>query len=159
MTDEVVATLEEMTDDELAAWLPGAIDRFVAERVAAGESAERATSMAAMQREMSFPGGTRAAGHHAMHVVVGDQRVGAVWISSGPATDSTERYVAIVELDEASRTSEFMAAAIKGAEQWAVTDGATRLALNVFGENSVVLGSYERLGYVVAATSMFKPLA
>jgi GNAT superfamily N-acetyltransferase len=158
MTAEPAVSLVEMTDDELATWLPGAVDRFVATRVSAGESSEQATVGGEAQRERSFPGGRPLPGHHVLHVVAGDNRVGAAWISPGPGAESSDRHVIVLELDEAHRGAGTHRAAVLAAERWAVDDGATRLALAVFGRDEGLEASYAELGYVVAATSMFKQL-
>jgi hypothetical protein len=157
VTGEPDVALVEMTVDELGAWLPGALERFVAARVAAGESPARANSAASAQREMSVPGGTPAPGHYVLHLVVKGERVGALWIYPGYTSSSPERYVFLVELDSAHDDETNRRAAIRAAERWAVGDGATRLALSVFG-SAASTHAYEQLGYVVAATSMFKTL-
>ncbi|HUD70062.1 MAG TPA: GNAT family N-acetyltransferase [Acidimicrobiales bacterium] len=158
MTDELHVSLVAMTTNELAGWLPGALERFIAERIEAGESPERASSIATSQRDMSFPGGAPAPGHHVLHVVDGEELIGALWVCPGFAPESSERYVFLVELDEAHHGADALGATIQAAETWAAAEGATRLALNVFGPNARAQAAFEELGYVVAATSMFKPL-
>jgi GNAT superfamily N-acetyltransferase len=158
MTDEPIVALVEMTTDELAGWLPGALDRLIAARIEAGETPDRANSMATSQREASFPAGAPAPGHHVSHVVVDGERVGALWVCPGVAPDSTLRSIFLVELDDAHQGPDTLRAAILAAEAWAAADGATRLGINVFGPNARAQAAYEELGYVIAATSMFKEL-
>jgi hypothetical protein len=83
VSEEPVVTLVEMTSPEIAEWLPGALERFIAARIDAGESPARASSMASSQRETSFPGGTPARGHHVLGVVVNGEQAGALWIGAG----------------------------------------------------------------------------
>jgi len=158
MTDELTASLVEMTTDELAAWLPGALDRLIAERIDAGETPDRASSMVTSQREASFPGGAPAPGHHVLHVVIDGERAGAMWACPGVTPESTARSLFLVELDEDHQGPDTLRAAILAAEAWAAAEGATRLGINVFGPNAQAQAAYEELGYVIAATSMFKPL-
>jgi hypothetical protein len=159
MSDDLVVTLVQLTDDERADWVTGALERLVERRVAAGESAARASSQAANQREASFPGGAVAPGHHAMAVHVGDERVGAIWISPGASAGGPERFVVILEIDDAHRVDAVLAATVRAAERWAADDGATRLVVSVFGPDAELQSSYATLGYQVGATSMFKLLA
>ena len=79
---------------------------------------------------------------------------------SAPASRprSPERDLYFFELDDSSRDADVLRAVLQAVEQWVVHDGATRLALNIFGPTGRDQALSERRGYVVAATSMFKGL-
>jgi GNAT superfamily N-acetyltransferase len=154
LSDEAGVSLVEMTGGELIEWLPGAVERFIAERVSAGASLELATSGGEAQRERSFPGGRPLPGHHALQVRAGATKVGALWLGS----DRLDRHVILLDLDGVHRDDGTARATIQAAEQWAVGDGATRLWVTVLGRDEGLQGFYAEQGYGVAATSMFKPL-
>jgi ribosomal protein S18 acetylase RimI-like enzyme len=130
----------------------------VEERVAAGEPREVAERVAREQRARSFPGGEPAAGHHLFHVDVAGARVGTVWLGPSFNGDDSERYLFNIEIDEGQRGRGLGRAAMRAAEAWTAAQGARRLSLNVFGFNDVARSLYDSLGYVVAATNMYRDL-
>lgn len=159
MPDEPTVSLVELTDAEVAAWQPGSLASYVAERVAAGEPPEVARRVAAEQRARSFPGGEPAAGHHLFSVVAAGERVGIVWLGPSFNGDDSERYLFTIEIDAAHRGRGLGRAAMRAAEDWTLAQGARRLSLNVFGFNDVARSLYDSLGYVVAATNMYRDLS
>ncbi|HEV3212959.1 MAG TPA: GNAT family N-acetyltransferase [Acidimicrobiales bacterium] len=152
------ATLVAFRDDELAAWLPVSLAEYVEGRMGAGETREVATRIATEQRAQVFPGGVPAPGHHLFSVVVDGERVGMVWLGPTADHDDVGRYLFNVEIDADKRGRGYGRAAMRAAEAWAVTQGATRLSLNVWGGNDVARSLYDSLGYVVAATHMYRDL-
>lgn len=99
-----------------------------------------------------------AAGHHVFGVVADGVRVGIVWLGPSLNGDETERYLYNIEIDAPHRRRGLGRAAMRAAEAWTRADGATQLALNVFGFNDVARSLYDSLGYEVAATSMRRTL-
>ena len=155
---EATATLVALSDEELAAWLPVSLAEYVESRVGAGESLEVATRIATEQRATLFPDGVPAAGHHLFGVVVDGERVGMVWLGPSFGGDAQERYLFNVEIDPGRRGRGYGRAAVRAAEAWTAAQGATRLSLNVWGHNDVARSLYDALGYVVAATNMYRDL-
>jgi ribosomal protein S18 acetylase RimI-like enzyme len=156
--DRVTATLVAFSPEDLEAWLPRSLAEYVDSRVGAGETVEVATRVATEQRANTFPGGVPAPGHHLFCVVVGDERVGMVWLGPAMGDDDQERYLFNVEIDEPRRGRGYGRAAVRAAEAWTAAQGATRLSLNVWGGNDVARSLYDALGYVVAATHMYRDL-
>jgi ribosomal protein S18 acetylase RimI-like enzyme len=154
----LTATLVAFRDDELAAWLPVSLAEYIESRMGAGETREVATRIPTEQRASLFPGGVPAPGHHLFSVVVDGERVGMVWL--GPSFDQEDlgRYLFNVEIDADQRGRGYGRAAVRAAEAWAAAQGATRLSLNVWGGNDVARSLYDSLGYVVAATHMYRDL-
>ncbi len=158
MPAEPTAEFVELTTAEVEAWLPVSLAAYVEERVGAGEPREVAERVAREQRARSFPDGAPAAGHHLFHVVTVGERVGMVWLGPSFNGDGDERYLFNIEIDEAHRGRGLGRAAMRAAERWTVAQGARRLSLNVFGPNDVARSLYNGLGYVVAATNMYRDL-
>jgi ribosomal protein S18 acetylase RimI-like enzyme len=154
----VTVALVEMSDDERAMWLPRSWANYEAERVRAGETTEQAARVASAQRGATFPGGRAATGHHVLHVVADDARVGWVWIGPSPGSEEGTLFLYEIEIDEPHRDVGLGSAAMRAAEELARTLGASRLALNVFGHNVRAKSLYDRIGYVTPATSMHKEL-
>jgi GNAT superfamily N-acetyltransferase len=151
-------TLIELTTAELAVWQPVSLAAYVEERVAAGEPRAIAERVAREQRERSFPGGVPAAGQHLFHVELDGEWVGMVWLGPSFNGDDAERYLYNIEIDEGHRGKGLGRAAMRAAEAWTLADGARRLSLNVFGFNDIARSLYDSLGYVVAATNMYRDL-
>jgi GNAT superfamily N-acetyltransferase len=99
-----------------------------------------------------------AEGHHVFGVMADGRRVGIVWLGPSLHDDATERYLFNIEIDEEHRGQGLGRAAMRAAEDWTRADGASQLALNVFGFNDRARSLYDSLGYVVAATSMYRTL-
>jgi ribosomal protein S18 acetylase RimI-like enzyme len=156
--DEVTATLVALSDEERDGWLPISLAEYIESRVGAGETRDVATRIAIEQRASVFPGGVPAEGHHLFSVVVDGERVGMVWLGPAQGGDPEERYLFNVEIDADKRGRGYGRAAVRAAESWTATQGATRLSLNVWGGNDVARSLYDALGYVVAATHMYRDL-
>jgi hypothetical protein len=159
MTEAPAVTLVEMSSAELTAWLPAALERLAAARTAAGAPASRALEIGESLRATSFPDGSPAPGHHAMHVVHGDgTKIGAVLLGPGVEVGSDGRSMNLLELDEHHRDDPTTRATLEAVEHWVASDGATRIAVYAFGPDYLLRAAFEERGYVVAATSMFKAL-
>jgi GNAT superfamily N-acetyltransferase len=149
-----------MDEDEVAAFVVGATDGYIEQRIASGEKPAEARRIAEAQTKELFPDGRPAPGQ-LLYRVVDDEAmaVGSLWI--GPRTpERAEAYwVWDVEIDEGERGKGFGRAAMVLAEEAARDHGATELGLNVFGHNVVARGLYESLGYEPTALNMRKSLA
>jgi GNAT superfamily N-acetyltransferase len=153
-----MAELVDKDDEELKDWVPAMMAGYVQQRIAAGESPESAQAQADAQREELFPGGVPAEGQHVMNVVVDDKPVGVLWMGRPFGRGEDTWFVFYVEVDEARRGEGLGRVAMQLAEEWTLARGGKRIALNVFGPNTVARSLYDSLGYEVQATSMYKDL-
>ena len=93
-----------------------------------------------------------------MRVVVDGEAVGSLWMGRPFGGSESTWFVFYVEVDEAHRGKGFGRVAMQAAEDWTRAHGGSRVALNVFGPNTVARNLYDSLGYQVMATGMFKDL-
>jgi ribosomal protein S18 acetylase RimI-like enzyme len=156
--DGAVLELIYKQPDELARWVPAMFASYVEERIGAGESRESAWAAASAQQEQLFPGGVPAEGQHVMDLVHDGVAVGVLWIGRSLGGDEDTWFVFYVEIDEAHRGQGLGREAMLAAEAWASSHGGSRIALNVFGPNTVARELYDSLGYQVLATGMYKDL-
>ena len=88
----------------------------------------------------------------------------APWAERATAdyTDELQRNLGIPAAAAAQRAKADMERlgrkAMEAAEQWAREQGATRMALNVFGDNVVAQSLYRRFGFEVTSVNMAKNL-
>ncbi|HVB70410.1 MAG TPA: GNAT family N-acetyltransferase [Acidimicrobiales bacterium] len=151
-----MASLREMTPDEVTNLLPRIMDGYVEERVGAGQDVESARATANEQHAILFPDGRAAEGQHLMHVLDGDNVVGLLWMGRPMSAIASTWFVYYVEVNPDQRGRGYGRAAMELAESWTREHGGTRVALNVFGPNLVARSLYDALGYEVMATTMFK---
>lgn len=150
--------LENKTADEMAAWLPGMFEHYVAERIKAGEERESAEKFSALRRAELFPNDVPAADQFIMNVIGDDGVVGTIWLGRPLDGSRGAWFVFDIEIDKEFRGRGLGRAAMEAAEAWTRDRSGTRLGLNVFGPNLVARSLYDSLGYEVMATSMFKDL-
>ena len=145
------------TDDETARWLPVAMAAYEQARRDAGDGPEQAEAARRLSQEQFFPDGRLIDGHFLFTVVDGDgDDVGWLWI--GPVDGATAWYVWDVEVHEAHRGRGLGRATMRLAEDFARSQGATSMRLNVFAYNVPAVRLYESLGYDTAAMHMHKEL-
>ena len=103
--------------------------------------------------------GEPAAGHHLFHVVGGAESASGPCGSGRRSTATTPSATCInIEIDEGQRGRRARARGHARGGGWTAAQGARRLSLNVFGFNDVARSLYDSLGYVVAATNMYRDL-
>lgn len=156
--DGAVLELVYKAPDDLARWVPAMFAGYVEERIGAGESRESAWAAAGAQQEQLFPGGVPAEGQHVMNLLLDGVAVGVLWMGRPLGGDQDTWYVFYVEIDDANRGKGLGRDAMLAAERWALEHGGSRIALNVFGPNTVARSLYDSLGYRVLATGMYKDL-
>ena len=84
--------------------------------------------------------------------------VGLLWLGRSP-TNPLTGFVYDVVIDEPHRGRGLGRAAMLAAERVLLSEGCTRIALNVFGWNERAAGLYRSIGYEVDSMQMSKPLA
>ncbi len=133
---------------------------YVAERIAAGESAAEARAAGDLSDLRYFPGGRPAPGHRHFKVVNEGRTVGSLWLGPAPEAEAEGLdWVYFVEIDEEHRGRGLGREAMLAAEADAAANGAKELGLNVFGPNAVARSLYASLGYAEVAVVMRKSLA
>jgi ribosomal protein S18 acetylase RimI-like enzyme len=150
--------LEAKTSEELASWMPTKKERYVAERVTAGENPEVARVMSEAQYAELFPHGTPAQGQFVMNVLVDEEPIGTLWLGRPFSGDADTWYIFDIEIAKEVRGRGYGRSTMEAAEAWTRERGGTRVALNVFGPNLTARSLYDSLGYEVLATSMFKDI-
>jgi ribosomal protein S18 acetylase RimI-like enzyme len=154
----VTVRLRPMTASEISAFAQHQQGKYVADRVAAGETPAHAQEQADQQWERYFPAGGAADGHRLHHVVDGAEVVGQLWLGPSPDGKPGADWIYYIEVDEAVRGRGYGRAAMLLAEQDARQHGAVELGLNVFGPNKVARKLYESVGYEATAINMVKQL-
>lgn len=150
--------LVPMPTERLPGWLEDTMTEYVASRMRAGETRERAEANKQESLDKWFPDGAPLPDHLVWDVTdgVGDI-VGYLWI--GPfAPGSAEWWVFDVEIHEPYRRRGHARRALELAHEAARAHGARSIGLNVFGYNTGAQELYEQLGYGVTATQMRLPL-
>jgi GNAT superfamily N-acetyltransferase len=155
----VPASLRPLTPEEFSEFIDGDVERYVEERVRAGDRPEVARRIALEQSEALFPVGTPAAGQLLFQVLNDDgTAVGTLWIGPRDADYAQAFWVWDVRIEEAFQGKGYGRAAMELAEVEARARGATELGLNVFGHNQVARQLYESMGYVATSIRMNKNL-
>lgn len=151
--------LRPMRDEEFADWLPLMRDGYARSMIEeGGVSPESATERAAAQTEQLFPG-ERPSPEQLVFVVEAEgEAVGELWLADRDDVLQRCLFVYLVHIAEEHRGRGYGKAAMLLAEEEARRRGIPRLALNVFGGNTVARRLYTSLGYVENAVAMSKAL-
>jgi ribosomal protein S18 acetylase RimI-like enzyme len=155
----MTAQLRPMSEDEFAVWLPRMRDGYAQAMIDdAGVSPEGAAEKAAADVEQLFPGGEPSPEQLVFVVEADGEAVGELWLMERVLMGQPSLFVYDVHVDEAQRGRGHGKAAMLLAEEEARRRGIDRIALNVFGRNTVARGLYTSLGYVENAIAMSKDL-
>ena len=151
--------LRPMRNDEFADWLPQMRDDYARSMIEeGGVSPESASQRAAAQTEQLFPG-ERPSAEQLVFVVEADgEAVGELWLADRDDVLQRCLFVYQIHIAEAHRDRGCGKAAMLLAEDEARRRGIDRLALNVFGRNTVARRLYRSLGYDENAIAMSKAL-
>jgi GNAT superfamily N-acetyltransferase len=149
-----------MREDEFAGWLPKMRDAYARDMIEdGGLPRDVAEAKADADLEQLFPCGRVSAEQLVFVLDVDGEAVGDLWLceredsAHGPCL-----FVYDVRVDEARRGSGYGKAAMLLAEKEARRRGLRRVALNVFGRNTVARDLYRSLGYEENAVAMSKTL-
>jgi GNAT superfamily N-acetyltransferase len=153
----VSVQLRPMRDDEFAAWLPQMRDGYAQAMIDdGGFPADGAKAKAARDVEALFPDGRQSAGQFVYVVEADGEPVGELWLAEREDTLLPCLFVYDVHLDATHRGRGYGKAAMLLAEEEARRRGLDRIALNVFGRNTVARRLYQSLGYEENAVAMSK---
>jgi ribosomal protein S18 acetylase RimI-like enzyme len=152
--------LRPMRDDEFAAWLPRMRDDYGQAMIDdAGILPETAREKAKADIEHLFPG-ERPSAEQLVFVVEADGgAVGELWLAERDIMGQSSLFIYDIHVDAAHRGRGYGKAAMLLAEEEARRRSIDRIALNVFGRNTVARGLYLSLGYTENAVAMSKALA
>jgi ribosomal protein S18 acetylase RimI-like enzyme len=151
--------LREKSDDDLTVWLEVLWDDYEKDLIDSGLSREAAAANIARNRSQLFVDGEPVEGQFFFDVVRDELKVGSLWLSHQPDRSPHEWFIYDVVVDEAYRGQGLGRATMQAAEEFARSRGGTRLALNVFGPNTVARRLYESMDYQTQSIQMFKDLA
>jgi ribosomal protein S18 acetylase RimI-like enzyme len=154
----MAVTLQPMPPEEIGQWLEQSKADHIADRIDTGEDPELARHNTTAISETLFPGGIPAAGQFVFLVTEDALPVGSVWLGAGPDGSPDVWFLWSIEIDVAARGHGLGRQAVRLAEDFARRRGATKLDLNVFGNNTVARGLYESLGYRTLTIQMSKAL-
>jgi len=148
--------LREVRDDELPAWLDG-MRRFYVDDLERHGGLTRDEAQAKSDRDHGalFPGGKPAPGNH-LYILEDENGdpIGRLWFAGRPFGV----WLYAIELDERVRGRGLGRAAMLAFEEHARELGARKVALNVFGGDSVARSLYASLSYLEEAVQMSKQL-
>jgi ribosomal protein S18 acetylase RimI-like enzyme len=151
--------LRPMRDDEFTAWLPKMREDYGQAMVDdAGITPEGAKAKAAADIEQLFPALQPSADQLVFVVEVDGEPVGELWLAERDDFGRRTLFIYDIQVEEAHRGRGYAKAAMRLAEEEARRRGIRRLALNVFGRNTVARRLYQSLGYEENAIAMSKSL-
>lgn len=144
------------SDDEVARWLPVAMDAYEHARLDAGDTAEGAHAARRTSEQQFFPDGKLVEGHFLFTVVADDEEAGWLWL--GPSPDGGSWWIWDVAVHAPHRGRGIGRATMLLAEEFARSQGATTMRLNVFADNTPAIALYDSLGYETASMHKQKRL-
>lgn len=119
-----------------------------------GVPVEEVREQARQQLDTLMKDGIASSEHRYWQVVapeVGD--VGVLWVMLRPRQ---EAFIYFIGIDEAYRGKGYGEQTMRELEAVMRSQGVKRIALNVFGDNTVAQRLYQRVGYRAAAITMVK---
>lgn len=145
--------LVEKNHADLKAWQVDMWTNYRDELLRAGDTPEDADKNIARNQELLFHEGEPVEGQHIFDVVSDEVTIGTLWL--GKRSDQ-EWYVYDVVVNEEFRGKGFGRLTMRAAEDFAKSQNGTRLALNVFGPNTIARKLYGSMGYNEMAIAMYK---
>jgi ribosomal protein S18 acetylase RimI-like enzyme len=153
-----MVTLRPMTQAEyekLRSWMDEDYAREVAK--AMGVSIEEGRAATQKQLADLLKDGVQTEGHYLWKIVTEDgAAAGDLWVMVEPAKERA--FIYFIGIDEAYRGKGYGRAAMKTLETTVKPLGASRIDLNVFGDNTAAINLYQSLGYQALSMGMRKPI-
>ncbi|HUV58195.1 MAG TPA: GNAT family N-acetyltransferase [Acidimicrobiales bacterium] len=150
--------LMKKSEADLAQWIEQLWPEYLTSMVDAGFTREAAEQNIKGHQERLFLNGRPTPGQHVFDILDDAVRVGTLWIAEPQGGDPSAWFIYDIVIDESRRGSGLGRRAMQAAEQFVRESGGRRLALNVFGPNTVARRLYESMDYRVVAQSMTKDL-
>lgn len=142
----------------MASWYAQLWTSYFDDMIAAGIAEEAARANIEQNRERLFVDDRLGPGQHVFDLVDGGADVGTLWLAEPGIADPLAWFVYDIVIDEPHRGRGCGRRAMEAAERFVRESGGQRLALNVFGPNTVARNLYESLDFQVVAQSMAKDL-
>ena len=150
--------LVPMSLDNRAAWLTAMWADYRQQLINTGFSPEEASKNIEHNERELLVNGIPNADQRIFDVLDDETKVGSLWLATREAQSAGEWYVYDIVIDDAFRGRGLGRSTMRAAEDYVKSQGGTRLALNVFGPNTVARRLYESLGYKTMAIGMRKNL-
>lgn len=144
------------SDDETARWLPVAMTAYERARVSAGDTPEQAAAARRTSEEQFFPDGRLVEGHFLFTVEADGEDAGWLWL--GPSPDGGSWWIWDIAVHGSHRKRGIARETMLLAEEFARSQGAKTMRLNVFADNVAAIRLYDSLGYETAAMHKHKQL-
>ena len=154
-------TLEPMTDEEFALWLPPHVRDHAEENVKSGKwTPEEALEMAKNEVAIMLPQGASTRGQllYTVRDAASGTSVGAVWINLQRKANKPEAYVYDIVINADQRGKGYGRATMLATIERVRELGANSVGLHVFGHNAVARELYTSLGFVETNVMMSLPL-
>lgn len=156
----MAVSLVPMPPERYAPWMEHTVREYTADLIKLGHEPDKARAEAARDVATYFPHGAPLPGHHLQEIRDdADGVVGYLWL--GPSTTGAveDWWVWDVFVDEKHRGKGHARQALQRGEEFAVSHGATRIGLSVFGFNTAAKALYDSLGYSTTSIKMSKELS
>jgi ribosomal protein S18 acetylase RimI-like enzyme len=153
--------LQPIAVDAFPAFFDQAVAFYAEQNVAAGRFSESdALALSRTDTQKLLPDGIATPGQFFFDVMaVGTTgSVGHLWLASMPRGSSRVMFVCQILVKPEHRRKGYARAALLAAEQLALEQGLSGIALHVFAHNTQAQALYRALGYDVASLNMLKPL-
>ena len=154
-------SLEPMTDEAFALWLPPTVHDLATDNVESGKWApEDALEMAKNELAILLPQGPSTRGQllYTVRDEASGTGVGVVWIHLRRKADKPEAYIYDLFINADQRGKGYGRATMLAAIDRARELGANCVGLHVFGHNTVARELYTSLGFVETNVMMSLPL-
>ena len=142
----------------MSSWFAQLWTSYFDDMIAAGIGEVAAQANINGNRERLFVDDRLGPGQHVFDLVDEGVDVGTLWLAEPGVADPVAWYVYDIVIDEPHRGRGCGRRAMEAAERFVRDAGGQRLALNVFGPNTVARNLYESLEFHVVAQFMAKDL-
>jgi len=153
-----VIRLQTKSPTDTAAWLVLMWSQYADEIVGAGFTPEEAKQNIERNKKSLFENDIPNDGQRIFDVLDDDVAIGSLWLAKREDGNSGEWFIYDIVIDPEHRGKGLGRSTMQAAEEYVRSEGGTRLALNVFGPNTVARSLYESMGYSVLAIGMKKEL-
>ncbi|MGA2433087.1 MAG: GNAT family N-acetyltransferase [Acidimicrobiales bacterium] len=150
--------LQSKSSTDMAVWLETMWSHYYDELLGAGFTAEEATQNVEHNKKNLFDDGAPNDAQRIFDVIDDDVAVGSLWLARRGEGNAGEWFIYDIVIDENYRGRGLGRSTMLAAEEYVRGEGGSRLALNVFGPNTVARRLYESLGYSTLAIGMRKDL-
>ena len=143
-------TLRKMTDTEFAQWLDYSINEYAKDKAGSlGIALAEAMNLSRQSFATLLPDGISTADQYFFHVVREGETLGWLWFAIKVEWGVTSAFVYDIEVQPAFRRQGVGVRAMELLETEARVQGAEKIALHVFGQNTGARDLYLKAGYQI----------